>query len=389
MSTEGLSRNDLMNALENCHGNQLSQHMENKNFTSHPELYQVAREVFLRYQGSLDHALNAYLNAYTVLTSEKVSSLPHFYQIFENSKLKKTVAKCEEVLLKEDNFKTLPFYKDVSTDMNFLNDAVSRASEPLKSVLSKDLTEMKKCLLKDDNQSFYAGYNKFFDDYIKYDTSGLLKSRKDVEDFVNTGNYAGYDVDNDVVGFEEVNLNVDDDVGEFEKLNIVSPEADPQALAFFPPKRENPQDLASFRAVQDLFGGKEEYNKLPFLEIGDRQGNTGYIDFIDINEMKAPIMRGKDANNRDFFAIRATNTKTGDKTCVVFFARGGGDGQWASARGSGFESGRRRQYLHLELNDGTALDYNLGINAGIANEDKYNLFKQFITKRGMDNWVIE
>lgn len=70
--------------------------------------------------------------------------------------------------------------------------------------------------------------------------------------------------------------------------------------------------------IMNLFGGKEAFEKLPILDIGNREGNTGYIDFITANEMKAPIMRGKDKYQREFFVIKARD-ETGESYCQAFF----------------------------------------------------------------------
>jgi hypothetical protein len=43
--------------------------------------------------------------------------------------------------------------------------------------------------------------------------------------------------------------------------------------------------------------------KLPILDLGDRRGATSYIDFIQNEEMTAPIMRFKDVHNRPGIAF--------------------------------------------------------------------------------------
>ena len=42
----------------------------------------------------------------------------------------------------------------------------------------------------------------------------------------------------------------------------------------------------------------------PVLDIGERQGVTGYIDFISWKEVKHPIMIGRDTNGRRFIVIK-------------------------------------------------------------------------------------
>jgi hypothetical protein len=77
---------------------------------------------------------------------------------------------------------------------------------------------------------------------------------------------------------------------------------------------------AGFKKMKELFGGEEKFNELPVLDIGKREGKSGYIDFIEPEEMTAPIMRGRDSHDREFFTIRAENNR-GDRVCHTFFQR--------------------------------------------------------------------
>ena len=61
-----------------------------------------------------------------------------------------------------------------------------------------------------------------------------------------------------------------------------------------------------------------ETNDIPVLDIQSRVGATGYIDFININEVTAPVMRGIDVYNRPFFTICADIIYEGD-VCVPTF----------------------------------------------------------------------
>lgn len=73
-----------------------------------------------------------------------------------------------------------------------------------------------------------------------------------------------------------------------------------------------------------LFGGRASFEKLPVLDIGERMGDTGYIDFINPGEMKAPIMRGRDMNGREFFTLRVQQTLANGRVwemCQTFFQR--------------------------------------------------------------------
>lgn len=40
------------------------------------------------------------------------------------------------------------------------------------------------------------------------------------------------------------------------------------------------------------------WDNLPTLDLGQRRGSTGYIDFVDVSEMKAPVMKFVDKFNR-------------------------------------------------------------------------------------------
>lgn len=47
----------------------------------------------------------------------------------------------------------------------------------------------------------------------------------------------------------------------------------------------------------------EPFKSLPELDIGDRVGFTGYIDFIKPKDMEHPMMKGRDVHGRLFLAI--------------------------------------------------------------------------------------
>lgn len=77
-----------------------------------------------------------------------------------------------------------------------------------------------------------------------------------------------------------------------------------------------------------LFGGREEFERLPVLDIGDKMGKTDYIDFIKPSDMTDPIMRGKDKYGREFFSIRAKIN--GEQQQVqTFFQRHLKEGTWS------------------------------------------------------------
>ena len=95
--------------------------------------------------------------------------------------------------------------------------------------------------------------------------------------------------------------------------------------------------------------GAERFAALPILELPDRMSassdaaGTGYIDFVQPDDMSAPLMRGTDAHGRNFLAVRMaveterTNWDTGLTTVTteleveVLFQRYSVDGSaWTS-----------------------------------------------------------
>lgn len=76
----------------------------------------------------------------------------------------------------------------------------------------------------------------------------------------------------------------------------------------------------------------------PVLDIGDRRGDTDYIDFIHVNELSHPITKGIDCLNRKFFCLQFTITHEGhSKTQYqTFFQRYTSNKyKWVSARVNG------------------------------------------------------
>jgi hypothetical protein len=64
-------------------------------------------------------------------------------------------------------------------------------------------------------------------------------------------------------------------------------------------------------------------NNLPILDLGTRKGMTGYIDFIQVEEMDEPVMKGIDIHRRPFIAIKC-NVTNGEKSFNIvgtFFQR--------------------------------------------------------------------
>ncbi len=142
------------------------------------------------------------------------------------------------------------------------------------------------------------------------------------------------------------------------------------------------KDIAAHQAITTLFGGEKEFEKLPILNIGDRKGKTGYIDFIEPGEMTAPIMRGKDCFDREFFLIRAKNSENGELTCIAFFARGEGrHGTWVTGLKQGLKP--------IMIND-SSLAGGFDVQGGVVfKEEGFEMLKQFIANKTLGSWKIE
>ena len=71
--------------------------------------------------------------------------------------------------------------------------------------------------------------------------------------------------------------------------------------------------------------GQETFDNLPILDLGDRRGNTDYIDFVTPSMMTAPIMRGVDCGSRPFIAFRYKGRGLGwpekETGAIVIFQR--------------------------------------------------------------------
>lgn len=64
-------------------------------------------------------------------------------------------------------------------------------------------------------------------------------------------------------------------------------------IIFFTEMQHFPKE---HRLVLEKYGFKPE--ELPVLDLGDRIGSTGYIDFIEWNELTEPFMQFKDKSGR-------------------------------------------------------------------------------------------
>ena len=80
---------------------------------------------------------------------------------------------------------------------------------------------------------------------------------------------------------------------------------------------------------------------VPILDIGDKRGYTDYIDFIEITDVSAPVMKGIDCFSRPFLVLKMKGkSDRGDEIDLfqTFFQRYTGDiGLWMGAGSSNHE----------------------------------------------------
>ncbi len=128
--------------------------------------------------------------------------------------------------------------------------------------------------------------------------------------------------------------------------------------------------------IKDLFGGRKNFERLPILDIGNRGGGIGEIDFIKGEEMSAPIMRGVDCQGREFFSIRAClnlfkKRPDFDVRCQTFYRRFIDVALWTDAGCRIFPS-----------------SYSLILDRNIHDKKSYDLLKKFIEERGNNQYSI-
>ena len=74
--------------------------------------------------------------------------------------------------------------------------------------------------------------------------------------------------------------------------------------------------------------GIHHFQDLPVLDLQGKMGPTGYLDFLDANEVSAPIMKGLDHAGRPFIAIKMTDTETNEDFVITVFQRYTNDSCW-------------------------------------------------------------
>lgn len=83
-----------------------------------------------------------------------------------------------------------------------------------------------------------------------------------------------------------------------------------------------------FAVLSDALGGPGAVARLPILDMGQGRVFTDYIDFLQPEDMSAPIMIGVDCGSRKFVAIRLRQDD-GSKFVLTLFQRYTGEGIWA------------------------------------------------------------
>lgn len=64
--------------------------------------------------------------------------------------------------------------------------------------------------------------------------------------------------------------------------------------------------MSQFKDCTPIYNafGIDYLNKLPVLDIENKMGGTGYIDFIMVDDMTHPIMKGYDCYGRPFLSMK-------------------------------------------------------------------------------------
>jgi len=130
--------------------------------------------------------------------------------------------------------------------------------------------------------------------------------------------------------------------------------------------------LENKKEIMSLFGGEEGYNELPeFTDTAEILGITKYIDQINPSQMKAPIMRGTDLFGRDFFTVRAKDSRTNEVHCQTFFRRETYLPSWSVA-------GKNIVDFQGDLFNGTE-----------KNEDGFKDLKTLVDTKKLGEWRLE
>lgn len=144
------------------------------------------------------------------------------------------------------------------------------------------------------------------------------------------------------------------------KLEAIEPEGI-EVIKRYNTHLERVRVMEAEQLAMDLFGGLEEFRKLPVLDISHQLGERNL--HVTLDDLTAPIMRGRDELGRLFFTIRAKDAR-GEMVCDVVQSLYTNSGYWTSG-------GR--------IMDAIGFIDNLNSRNRFAKE--YNVLKNFIETR--------
>jgi hypothetical protein len=104
--------------------------------------------------------------------------------------------------------------------------------------------------------------------------------------------------------------------------------------------------------MKNAVGGEEAFNALPELNLGDRTGSTGYIDFLEYEDLSHSVMRGVDAGGRPFISLKVqSNIANARPFVITLFQRYAQGGEWSygSTFGDRFFNDRLRAEDHTAI----------------------------------------
>lgn len=70
--------------------------------------------------------------------------------------------------------------------------------------------------------------------------------------------------------------------------------------------------------VMDRFYRLTDTQHVPFLDVNTQMGHTGYIDYIQAEDMPYDIMRGEDISRRPFLAVKYHGKNDNTYVSVIF-----------------------------------------------------------------------
>lgn len=99
-----------------------------------------------------------------------------------------------------------------------------------------------------------------------------------------------------------------------------------------------------FQAQQEILNvvtsaSGTRYDEIPSLNIGERMGSTGYLDFLNPTELSGPIMKGVDRFNRPFISLKVRHRENGALSVITLFQRYTDRPLWTQGTSACFSDG--------------------------------------------------